>query len=217
MIAENIKNIRSQLPENVQLVCVSKFHSEEMIMQAYGIGERDFGESRAQELLRKAENLPKDIRWHFIGALQSNKIRQIVPFIYLIHSIENEKLLQETQRCAERFNRKINVLLEVHIADEEQKHGFAESEIIDFFEQKMWQNFPDINFCGLMGMATFTSDNQQIIDEFQRIKGIFERVKNIFNDKNFSTLSIGMSDDFHLAVGQGSSMVRIGSKIFGNR
>ena len=217
MITEKIKNIRSQLPDNVQLVCVSKYHSEEIIMQAYNAGERDFGESRAQELLRKFENLPKDIRWHFIGPLQSNKIRQIAPFIYLIQSIENEKLLQETNRCAEKNSRKINVLLEVHIANEEQKHGFSENEIIDFFENKKWQNFSNINFCGLMGMATYTSDNQQIITEFQKIKNLFENIKKIFNDKIFSTLSIGMSDDFPLAIEQGSTMVRIGSKIFGNR
>ena len=217
MITENLKNTRSQLPENVQLVCVSKFHSEEMIMQVYSAGMRDFGESRAQELLKKVENLPKDIRWHFIGALQSNKIRQIAPFIYLIQSIENEKLLQETNRQAEKNSRKINVLLEVHIADEEQKHGFTENEIIDFFEQKKWQNFPHINFFGLMGMATFTSDNEKIKAEFCKIKEIFEKIKNIFPDDNFKTLSIGMSDDFLIAIEQGSSMVRIGSKIFGER
>jgi len=217
MIQKNIKNIRSLLPENVQLVCVSKFHSEESIMQAYNAGVRDFGESRAQELLRKIENLPKDIRWHFIGALQSNKIRQIAPFIYLIQSIENEKLLQETNRQAEKNSRKINVLLEVHIADEEQKHGFAKEEIIAFFEQKKWQNFPNINFCGLMGMATFTSDNEKIRNEFIKIKNIFDKIKNIFTNPNFTTLSIGMSDDFPIAVEQGSNMVRIGSKIFGNR
>jgi pyridoxal phosphate enzyme (YggS family) len=217
MISENIKNIRSQLPENIQLVCVSKFHSEEMIMQAYDAGERDFGESRAQELLKKAENLPKDIRWHFIGALQSNKIRQIMPFVCLIHSIENEKLLCEANRCAEKINRKANVLLEVRIAREEQKHGFSENEIIDFFESKKWQKFPDINFCGLMGMATYTSDFKQIETEFSKIKNIFNTVKDIFSAKSFSTLSIGMSDDFHLAVKQGGNMVRIGSKIFGER
>ena len=217
MITENIKNINSQLPDNVQLVCVSKFHSEEMIMQAYNAGVRDFGESRAQELLKKVENLPQDIRWHFIGVLQSNKIRQIAPFIYLIQSIESEKLLQETNRQAEKNNCKINVLLEVHIADEEQKHGFTESEIITFFEQKKWQNFPNINFCGLMGMATFTSDNEKIRAEFAKIKEIFEKVKNIFPNETFATLSIGMSDDFPIAIEQGSNMVRVGSKIFGNR
>lgn len=217
MISENIKNITSQLPENVQLVCVSKFHSEESIMQAYNAGVRDFGESRAQELLKKAENLPKDIRWHFIGVMQSNKIRQIAPFIYLIQSIESEKLLQETERCAEKFNHKINVLLEVYIADDEQKHGFDENEIIAFFEQKKWQNFPNINFCGLMGMATFTSDNEKVRAEFRKIKEIFDKIKNLYSNNNFTTLSIGMSDDFMLAVEQGSSMVRIGSKIFGER
>jgi len=217
MIQENIKNIRAQLPENVQLVCVSKFHSEESIMQAYNAGVRDFGESRAQELLKKVVNLPKDIRWHFIGALQSNKIRQIAPFIYMIQSIENEKLLQETDRQAEKNSRKINVLLEVHIADEEQKHGFAENEIIEFFEKKKWQNFLHINFCGLMGMATFTSDNEKIRKEFSKIKEIFDKIKNIFPNPTFATLSIGMSDDFPIAVEQGSGMVRIGSKIFGNR
>jgi len=216
-ISENITKIRLQLPDNVQLVCVSKFHSENDIMQAYNAGERDFGESRAQELVKKAEHLPKDIRWHFIGALQSNKIKQIAPFVYMIQSIENEKLLRETNLCAEKNSRKINILLEVHIADEEQKHGFSTKEIIAFFEQKKWQNYPHINFCGLMGMATFTDNNEKIMAEFAKIKAIFEQIKNTFADNNFSTLSIGMSDDFPLAVGQSSTMVRIGTKIFGVR
>jgi pyridoxal phosphate enzyme (YggS family) len=217
VISKNLKNIHLQLPDNVQIVCVSKFHSEEMIMEAYNMGERNFGESRAQELFKKQANLPKDIRWHFIGPLQSNKIRQIIPFICLIHSVESEKLLQEISHCAEKINRKIGVLLEVHIACEEQKHGFSENEIINFFKNKKWQNFPNINFCGLMGIATYTSDNEQIKAEFSKIKKLFDTIKNIFDNENFTTLSIGMSDDFMLAVKQGSTLVRIGSKIFGSR
>jgi uncharacterized pyridoxal phosphate-containing UPF0001 family protein len=140
-IKQNILEIQSQIPENVRLVCVSKFHSEKNILQAYNVGERDFGESRAQELLIKYQTLPKDIRWHFIGPLQSNKVKQIAPFIYLIHSVESEKLLYEINRCAEQNARKIAVLLEAHIAKEEQKHGFSTDEITDFFNSEKWKKF----------------------------------------------------------------------------
>jgi pyridoxal phosphate enzyme (YggS family) len=216
-ISENLKEIRSQLPENVQLVCVSKFHPQEMIMQAYKCGERDFAESRAQELLLKEQNLPKDIRWHFIGPLQSNKIKQIVGFIHLIQSMENEKLLEETNRCAKKINRKINVLLEVHIAQEEQKHGFSADDILAFFQNKKYENYPFVEICGLMGIATFTDNKQQIENEFININQTFNSTKNIYHNEKFQFLSIGMSDDCQTAIKHNSTMVRIGSRIFGNR
>jgi pyridoxal phosphate enzyme (YggS family) len=216
-IKDNLLQIHSQIPDNVQLVCISKFHSREAVMQAYNYGERDFGESKAQELLQKQPNLPTDIRWHFIGALQSNKIKQIVPFIYLIHSIENEKLLTETNRCAQKINQKINVLLEVHIAQEQQKHGFLVAEVLDFFHSSRHNNFPFVEICGLMGIATFTNNMQQIENEFIVLKKTFEQIKQIYLNVNFRHLSMGMSDDYQTAINQGSTMVRIGSKIFGNR
>ncbi|MDR1542829.1 MAG: YggS family pyridoxal phosphate-dependent enzyme [Prevotellaceae bacterium] len=216
-IEKNIQEIRAKLPENIRLVCVSKFHSADSIMQAYNAGERDFGESRAQELCTKAQNLPSDIRWHFIGPLQSNKIKQIAPLIYLIQSIESEKMLSQINFCAEKIGRKISVLLEVHIAEEKQKHGFLKSEILDFFTQKKWQKFPFIEICGLMGIATYTTDNEKIMQEFHVIKTLFDELKTVFPNSNFNTLSIGMSDDFPLAIEQNSTMIRVGSRIFGSR
>ncbi|MDR0828561.1 MAG: YggS family pyridoxal phosphate-dependent enzyme [Prevotellaceae bacterium] len=216
-IQQNIEKIKAQLPENVSLVSVSKFHSAEDILEAYNCGERDFGESRVQELLTKYQTLPKDILWHFIGPLQSNKIKQIAPFIHLIHSVESEKLLSEINRFAEKNQQKISVLLEVHIANEDQKHGFSYNEIHTFFENKDYQKFPFVEICGLMGIATFTPDNKQINNEFSQIKTLFDEIKTVFASPNFNTLSIGMSDDFPLAIANGSTMVRIGSKIFGER
>ena len=217
MIQENIKQIRTQLPKGVRLVCVSKFHSNDDILEAYNVGERDFGESRVQELMTKQPVLPSDIRWHFIGPLQTNKIKQIVPFVSLIHSIENMRQIEEIQKCAAKIGRVVNILLEVHIAREEQKHGFSQSELLEFFGEKTYLQYPNIKICGIMTIATLTDDQKQISEEFARAKGIFESVKAIYPDSDFCELSIGMSDDYRLAIEQGSTMVRIGSKIFGQR
>ncbi len=218
-VRENIQNIRKQLPESVKLICVSKFHSNETILEAYKVGERVFGESRAQEVRLKYESLPKDIEWHFIGHLQKNKVKYIAPFVSLIHSVDSEDLLSEINRCAEKNNRKINVLLQVHIAQEEQKFGFFEQELYDFLEGKILQKYPFVKICGLMGMATFTENETQIEKEFSRLNVIFQKVKNdyFYSDDTFCELSMGMSDDFPIAVLNGSTMVRIGSLIFGER
>ena len=218
-VKENIQNIRKQLPEVVKLICVSKFHSNETILEAYNAGERLFGESRAQEVRLKYESLPKDIEWHFIGHLQKNKVKYIAPFVSLIHSVDGEDLLSEINRCAEKNNRKINVLLQVHIAQEEQKFGFFEQELYDFLEGKVFQKYPFVKICGLMGMATFTENETQIEKEFSVLNEIFRKVKNDYfcSDDDFCELSMGMSDDFPIAVLKGSTMVRIGSLIFGER
>lgn len=218
-IKEKIQIVRAQLPKDVKLICVSKFHSNESILEAYGVGERVFGESRAQELRQKQEALPKDIEWHFIGHLQKNKVKYITPFVTLIHSVDSEDLLLEINRCAEKNNRVINVLLQVHIAQEEQKFGFYEQELYDFFEKNTLSRFPFVRICGLMGMATFTDNETQIEREFENLSRIYQRVKvNYFStDSAFCELSMGMSDDFPIAISHGSTMVRVGSLIFGER
>lgn len=217
MIKENLKTILAKIPDNVQLVCVSKFHSNQDILQAYDEGQRNFGESRVQELLQKQPALPQDIRWHFVGPLQTNKIKHIVPFISLIQSIENLRQMDEIQKCASKISRKINVLFELHIAEEEQKHGFSHSELLDFFSKHTYKQYPNIEICGIMTIATLTDSQTQISDEFARAKAIFDEIRAIYPNPAFKELSIGMSDDYLLAIEQGSTMVRIGSKIFGAR
>jgi len=217
MIKENLNNILGDLPEGVRLVCVSKFHPVEAICEAYEQGQRDFGESRVQELVQKQPNLPKDIRWHFIGPLQTNKIKYIVPFVHLIQSVENMRQMAEIQKCAARIERRVSILLEVHIAQEEQKHGFERKEIIDFFEKHTYEHYPNVRVCGVMAIATLTDDEEQIAAEFAAVRSIFDAIKSIYPEPYFCELSIGMSDDYRLAIEQGSTMVRIGSKIFGQR
>lgn len=215
----NLEKIRTQLPEHVKLVCVSKFHPDEAIIEAYDAGERIFGESKVQEMSGKHERLPKDIQWHFIGHLQTNKVKYIVPFVSLIHGVDSEKLLIEINKQAAKINRKVNCLLQIHIASEETKFGFDETELIALFSKNTSDDFPFVNICGLMGMATFSSDRNQIKKEFTTLAQLFEKLKtNTFgSNDNFRELSMGMSDDFQIAIECGSSMVRIGSSIFGNR
>lgn len=218
-IANNLEFIRKQIPAQVQLVCVSKFHPDEAIVEAYNQGERIFGESKVQEMTGKYERLPKDIEWHFIGHLQTNKVKQLVPYVHLIHGVDSEKLVAEINKQAEKFNRKISCLLQVHIATEETKFGFDYTELISMFKEDYHQKYPFIEFCGLMGMATFTTNKAQVKAEFNQLKNIFNELKtSIFEyEDSFKTISMGMSDDFELAIECGSTMVRIGSSIFGNR
>jgi len=218
-IASNLTYIRNQIPARVKLVCVSKFHPDEALMEAYRVGERVFGESKVQEMSGKYERLPKDIEWHFIGHLQSNKVKYIVPYVSLIHGVDSEKIVAEIDKQASRIGRKVNCLLQVHIAAEETKFGFDEPELIDFFESGALDRYPNVQFCGLMGMATFTTDKMQVQHEFEKLKTIFNRIKNRFfgHDFEFNEISTGMSDDFPIAILCGSTMVRIGSSIFGTR
>ena len=206
------------------MICVSKFHPNEAIIEAYQAGERDFGESRVQELLPKYEALPKDIRWHFIGHLQTNKVKQIVPFVHLIHSVDSLRLLECINREAEKIGRKVRVLLEVHVAKEETKSGFTPEELLSL--DLPLSSLNHVEICGLMGMATNTDDEQEIRRCFQSIRQLADTCLSRYHADTTSTgytedteriISMGMSDDYQLAIQEGSTMVRIGSSIFGER
>ena len=209
---EAYKQITETLAQNKAiLVAVSKVRSAAEIMQLYEEGQRDFGENYVQELMEKQEQLPKDIRWHFIGHLQSNKVKYIAPFIYLIHGVDKESLLKEINKQAGKLNIKIACLLQLHIAEETSKFGFDVEEL-NSIEEK---NYPNVSMEGMMGMATFTFDKTQIKKEFTSLQETYKDLSNKFS--NFKTLSMGMSDDYEIALECGSNMVRIGSKLFGAR
>ena len=210
-IASNLKAITSSLPKEVALVAVSKTKPNTAILEAYQAGQRIFGENKVQELAQKAEKLPKDIAWHMIGHLQTNKVKFIAPFVSLIHGLDSLKLLKEINKRAEQNNRIIDCLLQVHIATERSKFGFGREEVESALNQA--EEFKNIRITGLMGMATFTDDTQQVVDEFKSLKTIFDSIKN----EHITTLSMGMSGDYQLAIEQGSTMIRVGSAIFGHR
>ena len=217
-ITSQIASVRSHIPENVTMVCVSKFQPTEAIMQAYNAGERDFGESRVQELLPKYELLPKDIHWHFIGHLQTNKVKMILPFIHLIHSVDSIRLLETINREAEKIQRKVRVLLEVRVAKEETKSGFSPKELLSITSHLSSNVYPWIEICGIMGMATNTNDEREIRRCFRAIKDLANTC--LFCNSStipFKIISMGMSDDHLMAIEEGSNMVRIGSSIFGER
>ena len=226
-IASNISTIRRHIPEGVTLICVSKFHPMEAIMEAYECGERDFGESRVQELLPKYEALPKDIRWHFIGHLQTNKVKQIVPFVHMIHSVDSVRLLETINREAEKIQRRVKVLLEVHVAKEETKSGFSPEEFLSLASHLIASSpnslneasYPWVEICGVMGMATNTDDEAEWRRCFREIKHLGKQLLNHSELLNNSApqISMGMSDDYLVAIEEGSTMVRIGSTIFGYR
>jgi PLP dependent protein len=218
-IQSNIQFVRKHIPEHVRLVCVSKFHPNESIIEAYESGERIFGESKVQELCGKYETLPQDIIWHFIGHLQSNKIKYIVPFVSLIHGVDSYKLLEEINKQAVKVGKVVNCLLQMYIAREETKFGFSKEELLEMLELAEWQKLKNIRICGLMGMATFTSNSVQIRTEFCELKTLFDQLKATYfvDQPSFCELSMGMSDDYQLAIEEGSTLVRVGSRIFGNR
>ena len=216
-IAENIKLIRSTLPEGVQLLCVSKFHPAAAIQQAYDSGERLFGESRVQELVGKHACLPQDIQWHFIGHLQTNKIRPILPFVSLIHGVDSWHLMEAINREAERIGRVVDVLLEVRVAQEQTKYGFLPDELRDLLHSGKWKDLHYLKIRGLMGMASLTDNEEQIKREFSQIRDIYDDLCLLLTDKQAKILSMGMSDDYLIAVGCGSNLVRIGTNIFGSR
>lgn len=217
-ISQNIATIRKHIPQGVTLVCVSKFHPMEAIMEAYECGERDFGESRVQELLPKYEALPKDIRWHFIGHLQTNKVKQIVPFVHMIHSVDSVRLLETINREAEKIQRRVKVLLEVHVAKEETKSGFSPEEFLSLASRLSpiaysEASYPWVEVCGIMGMATNTDDEAEWRRCFRAIASLASKLSTL----NTKQISMGMSDDYLVAIEEGSTMVRIGSTIFGSR
>ena len=214
-IAENLLEIKQSLPEHVTLVAVSKTKPVSELMEAYNAGQRIFGENKIQEMADKFEQMPKDIEWHMIGHVQTNKVKFMAPFVSLIHGVDSLKLLQEIDKQAQKHNRVIDCLLQIHIADEETKFGLNEKELDDLLHSSDFKNLKNVQVKGLMGMATFTDNQQQIKKEFLFLKSLFDRSKTI--NSNFSILSMGMSGDYQLAIECGSTMVRIGSSIFGRR
>ena len=204
------------LPEGVTLIAVSKYHPVEAIRTAYDAGHREFGESKAQDLVIKHQELPKDIRWHFIGHLQSNKIKYIAPFIHLIHSIDTFKLLQEVDKQGAKTGRRIPCLLQIHIAQEESKFGFTPQECMEMLEEGQWRSLQNVEIRGLMCMASNTEDKEQIASEFSTVQRLFKVIKERFftGNESFSILSAGMSDDYPIAIEHGSTHIRIGSGIF---
>ncbi len=219
MIAENIKEIQSNLPENVTLVAVSKTKPVEDLQEAYNAGQRIFGENKVQEMTSKYEVLPKDIQWHLIGHLQTNKVKYIAPYVSLIHSIDSEKLLREVNKEAKKNNRIISCLLQFHIAEEETKFGFSFDEAKELIESEAFLNFQNIQIVGIMGMASFTENEQQIRNEFQTLHDYFQVLKSHYFKFNpdFKEISMGMSGDYKIAIEHGSTMIRVGSTIFGHR
>lgn len=216
-ISENFARIKAQLPPHVTLIAVSKTKPVEVIQEAYATGHRIFGENRVQELVPKYEALPKDIAWHLIGHLQSNKVKYIAPFVAMIHSVDSFKLAEEINKQAAKNNRTIDILLQVFIAQEETKFGLSPDELIALLQSPEFQQLQHIRVRGLMGMATNTENKEQVSAEFRQLKKLADEVKAKFNLPHFDTVSMGMSGDFQLAVEAGSTMVRVGSLLFGGR
>ena len=201
----------------VQLIAVSKTKPVQDILDLYQLGQKDFGENYVQELVDKTAVLPQDIHWHFIGHLQSNKVKYIAPFVYLIHGVDSEKLLIEINKQAKKNNRVIDVLLQVHIALEETKFGFDELSLLEFIQSNRLKEYANIRLRGLMGMASLSNDSLLVEAEFVHLKNIYHKAQTILNTTHFNQLSMGMSSDYKLAIEQGSTMVRIGSLLFGAR
>ena len=214
-IAGRIEEIRATLPQGVTLIAVSKYHPAEAIEAAYKGGQRHFGESKAQDLQKKHQILPDDICWHFIGHLQSNKIKYIAPYIHLIHSVDSYKLLAEIDRHAAKAERTIPCLLQIHIAQEETKFGFTPQECLAMLDEGAWRTLGNVEIRGLMCMASNTDDEAQIRAEFAQVKKLFDTIRErYFAQGNFDTLSAGMSDDYPIAIEEGSTHIRVGSSIF---
>lgn len=218
-VRRNIRKVLADMPEGVGLCAVSKYHPKEYIEEAYAEGQRIFGESVVQELRQKQPVLPQDIEWHFIGHLQTNKVKYIAPYISLIHSVDSIKLLKEINRQAEKHNRIIRVLLELHVAEEETKSGLTPEEAMAMLENGEWRELANVEICGIMTMASYTEDVEQIRREFDRARNFFEIVKEKYfaTQPSFSIKSYGMSGDYPIALSAGSSLVRVGTTIFGPR
>ena len=215
-IKERLHRILSTIPEGVKLVAVSKFHPAERLQEAYDAGQRIFGESRPQEMTAKYELLPKDIEWHMIGHLQTNKVKYIAPFVSMISSVDSERLIEEIEKQAAKNNRTIDILLEVHVAQEETKSGWSIEELRAYLVSGILNNMTHVRVRGVMTIASNTDDEHIVRNDFATIRSIFEELKPQFGDA-FDTLSIGMSDDYPIALEYGSTMVRIGTAIFGQR
>ena len=214
-IKENLSSILKNLPKSVTLVAVSKTKPIPELQQAYDEGQRIFGENRVQEMTEKWEKMPKDIEWHMIGHLQRNKVKYMAEYVSLVHGVDSPRLLKEINKQAEKYNRTIPCLLQVHIAEEDTKFGFDEKELLDLVDNEEFKGYNHIKIKGLMGMATFTEDMDQVRREFKSLHSLFEKLKSNYPD--FSILSMGMSGDYKIAIEEGSTMVRVGSSIFGSR
>jgi pyridoxal phosphate enzyme (YggS family) len=218
-IAANIEKIKQQLSQKIKLIAVSKTKPVETLMEAYHSGQKIFGENKVQELVGKFEQMPKDIEWHMIGHLQSNKVKYIVPFVALIHSVDSENILFEINKQAAKINKIQQVLLQISIADEATKFGFEEAELFNLLVKYNNNEFANIEIIGLMGMATYTNNEKQIANEFAGLKKLFDNVKTIYfsSQESFNQLSMGMSGDYEIAIANGSNLIRVGSTIFGGR
>ena len=214
-ISEQIKYYKSQLPEDVVLVAVSKTKPEENLLEAYNAGQRVFGENKIQEMTEKWENLPKDIEWHMIGHVQSNKVKYMAEYVNLVHGIDRLKLIKELNKQAQKHDRTINCLLQIKIAEEDTKFGMDINDAEAILNKNFKKTYPNVNVVGFMGMATFTNDEEQVQREFKTLKSHFDRLSKDHN--SLKILSMGMSGDYKLAITEGSTMVRIGSAIFGER
>ena len=219
MIQVNLRNIQDEIPENVLLIAVSKTKPTNIIQAAYEGGQRDFGENKVQELVTKHSELPADIKWHFIGHLQRNKVKYIAEFVHLIHSVDSLKLLQEINKHGKKHNRTIRCLLQFNISQEESKFGLSRKEGKIILNSAEYKSMQHIEICGVMGMASFTQDENQISMEFDSLHNTFQAMKDEFfpDDNQFKEVSMGMSGDYKLAIKKGSTMVRVGSLIFGSR
>jgi pyridoxal phosphate enzyme (YggS family) len=218
MIAANLVTLRADLPETVKLVAVSKTKPIADLKEAYNAGQRVFGENRIQEMAEKFEALPKDIEWHMIGHVQDNKMKFMASFVTMVHGMDKIKRLKALNKEAAKCDRMINCLIQVHIATEDTKFGFNEAEVLDLFGSDVESLYPNLRLCGLMGMATFTDDRSQIQKEFHGLSQLYSRLKEeLFLKDYFDTLSMGMSGDYKLAISEGSTMIRVGSSIFGAR
>lgn len=219
MVSERINSIKKALPEGVRLVAVSKYHPASLIREAYDGGQRIFGESHVQELREKQQILPEDIEWHFIGHLQTNKVKYIAPFVSLIHAIDTPHLLREVEKQAAKCGRVIPCLLQLHVAQEETKFGFTPDECMEFLSEGEWRQMPHVRLSGIMCMATNTDDEEQIRGEFRRAHDFFLKAKEMFfaDTDSFCECSYGMSDDWKIAVSEGSTLIRVGTAIFGPR
>jgi PLP dependent protein len=218
-ISNNLQRIKSVVPTNVTLVAISKTHTEQAIMEAYNAGQRVFGENKVQEMVNKYEQLPKDIEWHLVGHLQSNKVKYIAPFVSLIHSVDSFKLLKEINKAAKKENRVIDCLLQIHIAEEETKFGLSKEELYEILASSDFISMENLRVLGLMGMATFTENMDQVRKEFKGLSNLFNQVKRelLAQTDHFTVLSMGMSGDYSIAIEEGSNMIRVGSIIFGDR
>lgn len=218
-IAQQIQSITVGLPKGVELVAVSKFHPVEALKEAYDAGQRIFGESRVQEVVQKQAYMPDDVKWHFIGHLQTNKVRQLVPYVSLIHSVDSLKLLECIDKEAKRIGKVVDVLLQLHVAQEETKFGLTCDDCVSLAKDGVFNDLCNVRVCGVMGMGTNTDDMEMVRAEFKLIKSVFDMLKTeCFNDRPyFKEVSMGMSDDYHIAMEEGSTLIRIGTTIFGER